>query len=268
MRDDITSEGQATKDVRDFLVRIGGKNPHSEPNYRVVLAKCRLWKQGGEWTDWREEADLQARGGFVQNEQGEKVLSPEHPLRVVKELRTVPRYSICTCEEGVLLEKGGRRSKAGDCTACGGVRGWIIEHWTPPHAFAGSEQEWYAKKVEGTDIPCLGPYPHDGEYLRIPNSKATASVPSMSQLAELVFFLEGRKASMSHPSPEQYIRDRVYAMEQEDKRQREAIKQRNRELIREWNDPLHGSSLRAGAERERMAQQIRNRGGRIGHCGN
>lgn len=267
MRCDVSGVEHAPKSVTDFLVRLGGRNPYGEPNFRIVLAQSRVCQQAAEWHDWDDSLSVQERGGFVSNDEGEMVASMCRPDRVVKEMRTIQRYPICDCLEGVLIDKEkGYVVDAGDCLECGGVKGWIIEKWAPVHMIAGSEEAWYAQKVEGTDLPRLGPYPHNGEYVRVPKSRATKQIPSLAQIEQLLLFLEYCK-SQSAVSRDEYIRQRTEALAAEKERYRVERKRQNKQLLMENVDPLHGSSLAAGRAREAVAQKLRARGHQIGHVG-
>lgn len=275
MRDDLHPDGRAPKPVEDFLVRLAGRNPYGEAKYRVCLAQHRVTMAGGIWHDWRDEATVQERGGLVMSEFG-MTPSGEKPLRVVAELRTIPRYPLCECREVMIIGPGWDRAfpnenlvpaAAGECQECEGLRGWIVEKWVPAHKLNKSESEWYQDKVPGFDIPVLGPYPSTGEYIRIPKSRVTAKVPSLQQLGELVLYLESH-SSKSELSDEAYRKQREEGSTRERERVRMAHMNRNRAMIRRSLEPLLGNTLRAGAEREKYARRLRERGVAVGHVGN
>ena len=277
MRQDLNPFGRAPQSIEDFLVRIGGRNPYGESNYRACLAQYRFIKAGETWNDWDEALETNERGGLTFNEELMAMApSGNKPIRVVAEMRDIPRYPVCDCDHVMVRGKNWDAAfpsenlvpaEAGDCQVCQGVRGWIVEKWVPAHKFKMSEAEWYQHKVPGFDIPRLGPYPHQGEYMRVPNSHATARIPPLGQLGELIFYLESHR-SKADMSDDVYRRQREDAILKERERIKMAHLMRNKDLIRRSLEPLLGNSLRAGIEREKYANRLRARGHAIGHVGN
>lgn len=268
MRDDI--QGALTDCPQSLvveLIKLGGTNPFGEPNLRVCLSQNRVMKQAAEWHDWDTNLTVQERGGMVSDDEGNIVASQHKPNRVVAEMRTIPRYPICDCPEGVLVDKkSGKRAEAGDCEECSGVRGWIIEKWWPAHVIAGTPEQWYAAKVKGTDLPRLGPYPTEGAYRRVPRTKATMRVPSIEQIAAVINYLN-RCAEQAPMSREQFILECNAVAEYENEKYKREDRERIKQQISESLDPLKGSSLAAGRQREVYAKRMRERGIPVGHVG-
>ena len=270
-RNDLIGSTRAPQSIIDLVTRIGGKNVYSEPNYRFVLSQDRVCQQAAEWHDWDTNLTIQERGGMVQDDDGNFVGSSHKPNRVVIEMRTIPRYPLCTCPEGVLrVERNAAQQvtrswyeEAGDCEACHGVRGWIIERWWPAHVI-GDKEAWEKDRING--MPRRGPFPETGAYRRVAMSKATAQIPSIKQIEQLIHYLEFIHQDRT-ANPEQLALEMANSREAAIQKAKDAEDQLNREKIREALDPLTGSSLAAGRAREFYANRLRSRGVPVGHVG-
>ena len=163
MRDDVSHDGIANSTIRGFLLRIGGKNPHGEPMYRLVLAQRCTTLVGGLWHDWEDNLSLAERGGMVATDRG-MAPSPHRPQRVVADLRKVQRYP--------------------------DMQGWILQRWYPVHMYGVSRQWWESQVVPGSDVPLLGPYPETGNYEKVSGAPVDHE-PSLSRLEDAIRRVEG-----------------------------------------------------------------------------
>lgn len=243
--------GNENTTIANFLVRIGGKSPSGYPRYRLVESDKVFERKGGEWQDWDENLAVEDRGKFIRKtftvpekviilgkevevETQKSIIVPGNtPIRVVIEVRTVPKYSH--------LE----------------IQGWVLEKWYPAAMF-GLPEDWYKHVVPGTDVPRLGPYPENGQYEMIAGVFPLA--PSLSFIEEFIGFQQKRARELEEQDVRQVLADKIYAHERAEEKQREEAEQRIRDLI----SPLLGTSLEAGRWRNQLAE----RAGIRSHMGN
>jgi hypothetical protein len=227
LRDDIVGAIRAPKAVQDFLVAIGGKNPHGEAQWRLIMASSRVRKEGGLFIDWDTNYSIQERGGFVYDETNtERTLSTLKPTSIRAELRTVKVYP--------------------------GIEGWILEKWFPAHKY-GSRESWLRAKVEGTDIPLLGPYPENGDYEMV-SPDSSPRVPGFSLLREAVSSYEYARQAVEG-TIERRTSERVNEAEFRMRAAEEKYAKYVQDYLRDYSKPIWGSSLAAGRMREELARK-------------
>lgn len=235
-RDDVHGNYRAPKTVEDFLLKSGGKNPHGEPNYRLVHSSCRRVKRGGVWNVWPEGASLQDRGGVKHTEAGLVVPTGYKPISQIAEMREITKYG----------HMGGR---------------WILERWCPAHMY-GTRKAWERLTVPGhPDLGMLGPYPEFGDYELA--STGMVTIPDLSQLEKAIqeceFLRNDHPATVEQAVIEAY-NEAVEEYEKEAKAARESLEMEMMDAM----IPDNRISLAAGRHRESLAKRL----GIREHCGN
>lgn len=114
------------------MLRIGGKNPHGKPMWRVCLAQNCMRKSAGilHHLPTGEVSMFETDGmgrTHAKSTIGDRVESGTFEL---------PRYP---------------------------VEGWIVERWFPPETW-GSPQEWGQQKAKDGGQILAGDFPHQGDY--------------------------------------------------------------------------------------------------------
>ena len=229
--------GPEPKSIRDYLIRRGGETPHGYPKYRMVLSSLIFEKKGGTWCDWDESIKPEDRGtpGLLCGPDGKPYIS-SRPTRVIKEMRTVPRYSEWECQ------------------------GWIVERWFPPSAF--NRATWYERVVEGTDLPLLGPFPEEGRYELL--CGPFEEVPSISFVEQTLDYWSQKTEEMLAEDLAVYVRRQTSeAEEREEKRVAQSM-DRCEMALKEGMSFLTSTSLESG--RLRTAAAVRQ--GIRSHVGN
>lgn len=242
-------QGRENPILRDFLIRLGGKNTFGFPNYRLVESDRVLEKKGGNWQDWDDSLSIEERCPVIRkvvdvitgDKDGKPVVTQQAitlpgntPFRTVAEMREVPKYSH--------LES----------------QGWILEKWFAPEMFGGPDF-WSSLVVPGTSIPLLGPYPERGVYEMIAGVFPFA--PATSFLEQFISFHTKKSREMQESDARKVINqktDRLLAAEQ--KRNDETTAH----ILDKIKGPLLGTSLVAGRLRNEMAE----RAGIRSHMGN
>ena len=131
------------------------------------------------------------RGRLVADATGKALTADTHAERTVTEMRRCSKYP--------LLHE---------------TPGWILERWMAP-AYFGSPTEWESRKVAGTSLPSLGPYPSQGEYIQIAGPYAEA--PTGPFLDRLVEYWELMREDVLALAADAYVRKRWYEAEERDK---------------------------------------------------
>jgi hypothetical protein len=231
--------------MSDVLARRGGKNAMGFPIYRMVKSEFITEKIGGTWHDWDENLSIEDRGG-IDSSQGRPILSHHRPDQIVTEVREVQKYSH--------LEDPG----------------WILERWYPASMF-GARGAWesifvlVADPLTGgeieTNVPRLGPYPHQGQYEMIVGP--FPAEPSIDFVEDFIASWEQRRDSF--PSDiEEHIKMRIAeAVKQDEEASAHAI-QTNRLRLRDSAAPLTSTTLEAGRWRQKMFEKS----GHTSHIGN
>lgn len=274
-RDGVLPRGWAPLQVRAFMRQVGGLNPYGEANYRIVLAQSIYEWHGGRWVDWPEGLSIQQMGGteMVADDKDFKkhilklagsglpaqelttevrrlVPSATQPLRVVEEMRFVPRYPY--------------------------QEGWMLQCWRPPSQF-GSESWWESQTVPGRhDLPILGPFPKKGDYEALdhmergPNGTEIVrttyrELPALAGLEHAIQFLEDQKyREREGATPEARILIRVHDYEKQLEANRKKAESDRAMYLTEVLKPYLGQSLAAG----RLRTEAANDAGLKTHVGN
>lgn len=237
--------------IADFLIRLGGTNPAGYPNYRLVESERVLEKIGGKWHDWDENLSIEERSETVRKVipviekvtvAGKEVevvvekallLPGNKPMRVVDEVREIPKYSHLD------------------------MPGWVLEKWYPAYLY-GSQEDWYSHVIEGTTIPRLGPYPEDGRYEMI--TGPFPQLPSLSFLEQFVSYHRKRVRQALERDVRSYVNEARHRHEEAEKKRNEDLHKR----ILDKMSPLTSTSLEAGRWRNEMALKA----GITSHMGN
>lgn len=265
-RGDVLPAGEAPKAVQQFLLKLGGWNPHGEPMLRIVLADKILIFRGNAWHDWPDYASLNDMGGLQFSEEkirkeiivngpmGKKFLTtvempaemsvnPQKPMRIVREMRWIQRYPK--------------------------KRGWMLQMWDPPSRY-GDRTWWENQRVEGAeDLMILGPFPDNGAYEPFlswigmdekgkPFCEPTwKEIPSLAKL-ELGYsmMMHGRNEAQS-ANKDWRILSRMIEVKNQQDVQEERDHKENLARLRDAVRPLFASTL--GARQIRTALEKRSR---------
>lgn len=238
--------GNENSHARKFLIRIGGRNEFGFPNYRLVESERVLERIGAEWHDWDDNLETDDRAQFlrktfivkekklvkvgkifkeVEADVEKSLLIPGNtPVRTVKEIRLVPKYSH--------LDE----------------HGWILERYYGPEDF-GSKAVWLSQVVEGTDIPRLGPFPGQGRYEMI--AGIFPQVPGEDFMQQLVAYQKKKGDAQRAMDLRTIHYEKMRRHEKEEERKRELAQQKVKDLI----SPFFGHSLEAGRWRSRILEK-------------
>ena len=246
--------GRENAVIADFLIKLGGKNPAGYPNFRLVESDKILEKKGGNWHDWDESLAVEERaatirktfmvreeqvvpgtnGKPVEVEVEKSIILPGNvPLRVVAEIREIPKYSHLD------------------------TQGWILEKYYPAYMF-GSQEDWYSHLVPGTTIPRLGPYPVDGMYEMV--AGVFPIYPPLSFLEQFLAYHAKKTRERQETDVRAYVNEALHRHELEEEKKRADAEQR----IKDRLTLLTGTSLEAGRWRNEQAE----RAGIRSHMGN
>lgn len=255
IREDVAPAAEAPTAVKDLLMKVGGRNPFGEPNYRLNLASGVRKLQGAEWFTYRAGYTVRRnqKGTWV-DEEGQRWIDPEFnpfegrekPISVRVEMRWINAYPH--------------------------LSGWIFQEWFPAHKF-GSPNEWASYRVtsrnlDGTETKhnlCrLGPYPEYGKYMLV-LPRGYPYVPPLVSLRDAVNYTESCRAFWAAMTPERRRR----LEEDQDLEQAELLEMRQSQQdllrIRDYTSPMLSTSLAAGRWRESLVKQAHLK---IGHVGN
>lgn len=260
--------------VYKFLRKVGGVNKYGDNNYLLAIASEVRFLQGGEFWDYPDHVRGLDQGRMEFSEETVKVpvttKLPDgsetgiltevpremavtgHPTRIVKEMRWVKRWP--------------------------NVDGWVILHWEPEAG--GSTRSWWEQwKVKGTELPVMGPWPEKGMYwmfaegIDLASKKIThasfSKIPAFDWMERAIQQFEFNRGAADKIANRDFrmlsmlseARDRQVAEEQ-------AYRKYVRQKLADAMKPYLGTSLKAGAMREQLAQRIRERGISMGHVGN
>jgi len=274
-RSRVLPGGEAPRRVRRFLERVGGTNPHGEPNYRIVIAEFVQIYRGNNWHDWPKNTRIQDQGGLVFSEErkivrtvvpdvtggkhelvyeapAEVAVSHQQPLRIVSEMRWIRRYPH--------------------------LNGWVLQHWDPPYLY-GSRAEWESHRVPGaTHLLSLGEFPNHGDYeiscewcdpqKGFQRLGGLPELPPLSILETAIQQREARRHEQLSANPEWRHLTRMLEWQE----QQEAEERKNKESLQKYYrdimKPYMASSLESGRLREQLANRARARGVELGHVGN
>jgi hypothetical protein len=223
VRHDIQGVERAPEDVEEYLITIGGKTPHGEAMWRLVVARNVIWKvQGGKV--WDESLSIAERGGINMND-GRRY--ENRPGR----------------DEGDRLVEQQRYPH---------LEGWILQKWFPASSY--DKSQWFSPEhCMGDGTPKLGPYPQFGDYEMI--AGPVEKVPSREHLHEFVSAyyrnLESRRGSV-----ETRMREMMNAMEYQEQRHVKDTRAFMDEYMRDKCSYLASSSLEAGRVRTARAEKL------------
>jgi hypothetical protein len=255
-------EGDEIRAVVDFLLRVGGKSGNGFPNYRLVESDRVFETKGAIWHDWDETLTASERAprirkvipvreripvptaiqfhvpssqdGGIEVVVQKSVLLPGHkPIRVVPELRLVPKY----CE----LDPAG----------------WILQKYYPAAMF-GSPDAWYSRTVKGTSIPLLGPYPERGQYEMIAGVFRMA--PSFDFLDRTIQYHQKRAREKQETDVTAYVNEAFHRHNKAEENKRNELAAQLRDMM----SPLLSNTEAAGRWRNRIAEEA----GIRSHMGN
>ena len=206
--------------------------------FRLVHSAYLSEFSAGEWSDWDENLPVEKRGEIVAGErvpEGEKrsLTTEFHAERTLLEMRRIPKY----CE---FLE----------------FPGWVFEVWMGP-AYFGSPAEWNSRVVPGTDLPALGPYPHQGGYvLAVPAGlRPWPEAPTGPFLDRVIEQWEMARDETLAYAPGAYVRLRDYEARERDKQTSEKwnrdAEQANLTALR----PFFSTYLEGGKARQLAAER-------------
>jgi hypothetical protein len=142
-----------------------------------------------------------------------------------------------------------------------GCPGWIMERWMAPQ-YWGNPPAWYAHKVEGTNIPKLGPFPHKGRYMLIGGPYPEA--PTGSFLERLIEYWELMRDEVLAYEAAAYVRKRVFEAHEVEKARSERWNHDASKANMEAMSSFFSTSLEAGIARQRAVEHA----GITSHYGN
>jgi hypothetical protein len=137
-------------DLKEALVRVGGKNVHDEPLYRLILAQDRVTRAAGEWTIWADDVSVEDRGGLG-TDVVQSMLSQFHQVIEASIRCGMPQFEIekmAKALSGEIDEVLHSKLAAAPLRVETGLadielypfEGWIIEKWKPAESFG--ERAW------------------------------------------------------------------------------------------------------------------------------
>lgn len=219
--------GPEAQMTNDYLRKVGGDCYMGFPIYRVVYTKKLTVLSGGEWCDWDDSIPADERGSLVMGLYG-SVVPDTKELRRVTEMRRVEKYPEFFHSPG-----------------------WVMERWMNPLYF-GTPESWHNNKVPGTDIPVLGPYPHQGGYILIGGPYPEA--PTGPFLERLVEQWEAMRDEVLAYTTENWVRKRTFDAnerheQREEKWNRDASKANMAVLA-----PFFSTQLEAGLARQKAVE--------------
>jgi hypothetical protein len=238
MRTDIHGVFRAPEQLEKHLLKRGGVNIYGEPVYRLVWAPSRMQKRGGNWYEWDENIPVNERNGIQWRFSGRGAeLEPfmHRPKAVHTEVRDTRKYAF---------------------------EGWVLERWIPAHMY-GSPEAWYRHIVPGTELPKLGPYPHEGDYEMVAGGEDSKALPTIGSLDDAIAQVEAAR-NRWRGSVEQEVRTRCAEADREYQKSLDRMQMELSLRLREGRKILFGTSLEAG----RIRNELAKRAGVTGHVGN
>ena len=223
-------------DVAGYLKKAikmrAGLTPFGEPRYRLVWGPLRLEQAGGIWHDWDERLSVNDRN-YVDRKGNEL----NKPIRVVEELRWVPKYPSHLTK-------------------------WILEKWCRPSDY-GTPEQWFSTTAEGGTcylsatqdkiLPLLGDYPWQGDY-----EDTGYAFPSEALTEGIILNAIGRIEKANDLLPATMYGRALRAEYQ--MKQREETREKNweknaKEVIEEAGWAFHGASFSSGAGEKRKSDR-------------
>lgn len=239
VRDDLLPHVYTIPDSHQkALLRIGGKNPHGEAMYRLILMETRVTKASGDWCIWDDSVALDDRGGLnvkkamqlagtgATADEIEAALTPASPIRVDHGIADVPLYP---------------------------SEGFCIEKWKPASSF-GSPADWPATE---------GPYPTYGDYELL-----CGPVPHLPTIAECEEKIrENMRNVETRPTSR---RERLVMLMNTYNLRLEAEKKKRHSMIEDFvkDGPIGSLRNRLSLGAGRVIQEYATKAGLTGHWGN
>jgi len=175
--------GPEADQANEYLRKVGGDCFMGFPIYRLVYTAKLLDWSGGEWCDWDDTIPPEERGSLVMGMEGTPVPNTRE-MRHVTEMRRVEKYPEFFNSPG-----------------------WVMERWMAPN-YWGVPEQWESHKVPGTDIPMLGPFPHQGRYMLIGGPYPER--PTGQFLERLIEQWEAMRDEVLAYETATYVRKRVF----------------------------------------------------------
>jgi hypothetical protein len=206
-----------------WLREAGGDCFMGFPTYRLVYTAKLTDLSGGEWCDWDESIPPDQRGSLVMGLYG-TVVPDSKEMRRVTEMRRVEKYPEFHATPG-----------------------WVIERWMAP-LYWGTRESWERHKVDGTDIPKLGPYPHQGRYMLI--GGPYPEKPTGPFLGRLIEYWEAMRDEVLAYEAATYVRKRVFEAEERDAAKNERWRNDAHKANMTCLTPFFSTTLEAGRARQ------------------
>lgn len=225
--------GPAAEEVDLYLRERHGDGFLGFPLWRLVYSSHVMKWSGGEWNDWDPNIPVLLRGAIDYEACGHQVAMGRKELTVaerrVTELRRTEMYP-----------------------ELHHIPGWILERWMAP-AYFGSPTEWLSRKVEGTEIPKMGPYPHNGLYVLAAGPfPETPTGPFLDQWVERWELM--RDETLAY-SAEAYVRKRWFEAEEEERERNERWNQEASAANMTAMQCLFGTFLEGGIARQAAVER-------------
>ncbi|MDE2102976.1 MAG: hypothetical protein KGL39_37375 [Patescibacteria group bacterium] len=226
-------QGPESEEVNDYLRERHGESYVGFPLWRLVYSAHVLKWSGGEWSDWDENIPVLERGAVDYEVIGHQVgvgqKDPKVAERRVIELRRTPMYP-----------------------ELHNIPGWILERWMGP-AYLGSPTEWLSRKVAGSDVPQMGPYPHNGLYVHMAGPFPEAPTgPFLDQWVEQWEMM--RDDTLAYAA-DAYVRKRWYEAEQEELTRNEKWNREASQANMTAMQVLFGTYLEGGIARQAAVER-------------
>jgi hypothetical protein len=215
--------GPDAAQTNEYLRKFGGDCFMGFPTYRLVYTKKLTDLSAGEWCDWDEAIPAEQRGSLVMGLYGQ-VVPDTREMRRVTEMRRVEKYPEFFHTPG-----------------------WVMERWMAP-LYWGVPESWLSHKVPGTDLPKLGPFPHQGRYMLVGGPYPEA--PTGPFLERLIEHWELMRDEVLAYEAATYVRKRVFEAQereaQRDERWRSDAHKANMTCL----SPYFSTTLEAGRARQ------------------
>jgi len=200
--------------------------------FRLVHTAYLSEFSAGPWKDWDPNLPTEERGKIVAGETGHELTAEYRHEREITEMRRIPKY----CE---FID----------------FPGWLLEVWMSP-AYFGSPAEWNSRVVPGTDLPSLGPYPHQGAYVSASPAglRPWPEAPTGPFLDRVVEQWELMRDETLAYSPGAYVRKVDYEAHERDKERSERWNQDAAQANMTALRPFFSTYLEGGKARQLAAE--------------
>lgn len=200
---------QVEKYLRKAIEMRGGVTRFGEPRYRLVLAHERFEQAGGKWHEWDENLGVNDRN-YV-NRHGQEL---NKPLRVVEEMRWVPKYPQANV--------------------------WILEKWLGPENY-GARESWPYEQ--------LGAYPEQGDYeatgYEFPGEALTEAIV-LKAIGRIEHYADRLPSTMKGR-----VKRAEYLAKQRDEEKEARLEKRDAEIVADAGFAFGGKSFSASGEKRK-----------------